>query len=331
MNKSRPNGIYAELISGYVEYKRSLGYKMEDTEERLRSLDSLATERGERGGISKGLFDAWAKPRPMESESSRYGRISIFRGFSSYLRYLGYDSYIPKLPKYRSVFTPHIYTKAEMSAIFTECDKLTVSRRYMYSCKCAMPALVRMLYGTGIRIGEAVGLTHGDVDLANGVLALRGCKNGQDRIVPLSLSLREVCKDYVAYKLSLGLGVEPHDTFFTAPDGSPCKPATVYEQFRAVLLRAGIGHGGRGEGPRLHDLRHTFCVNSLVKMSESGQDLYYSMPVLMTYMGHQSLDATNRYVRMTQEMYPGLISQVDETYKYVFPEIWGPLEDCETL
>lgn len=329
MNKSRNYGIYADHIARYIDYKRSLGFKMEDVDERLRRFDRLTMERGEATvGISKDLFDAWSIPLPMESETNRYSRISILKGFSSYLQLMGYESYVPsRLPKYRSCFTPHIYTKAEMAAIFRECDKMTVRRHYMYSCKCVMPALVRMLYGTGIRIGEALKLTHGDVNLGDGVLTLRECKNGQDRIVPASLSLREVCKDFVAYKQTQGLGVESGDTFFTAPDGRPCKAGTIYELFRAVLLRAGIGHGGRGKGPRLHDLRHTFCVNALVKMSESGQDLYYSMPVLMTYMGHQSLEATNRYVRITEEMYPGLLRQVDEAYRYVFPDIGVSLED----
>lgn len=333
MNKSRNHGIYAELIARYIDHKRSLGFKMEDTKERLRRFDRLTIDRGESSiGISKDLFDAWSCPFPLESECTRSGRVSILKGFSAYLQLMGYDSYVPpRNPKYRSTFTPHIYTKQEMAAIFRECDKMTVCRHYMHSSKCVMPVLVRVLYGTGIRIGEAVRLTHGDVDLDIGVLTLHECKNGQDRIVPMSLSLREVCKDYVAFKLSLGLGVGRLDTFFTAADGRPCHPSTVYEHFRAILHRAGIGHGGRSKGPRLHDLRHTFCVNALVKMSEAGQDLYYSMPVLMTYMGHKTLAATNRYVRITQEMYPGLLKQVDEAYKYVFPEIGVSLEEEDGL
>ncbi|MDD4591576.1 MAG: hypothetical protein PHG06_14285 [Parabacteroides sp.] len=62
-------------------------------------------------------------------------------------------------------------------------------------------------------------------------------------------------------------------------------------------------------------------MNALVQMSETGQDLYHSMPVLMTYIGHQSLEATNCYVRLTEEMYPNLLQKVDEAYRYVFPEI----------
>ena len=325
--KTSNYGIYADLIRQYIEYKRSLGVKMEDTDERLRRFDTLTIERKEsKIGISKELFDAWSNPFPEESACNRYGRMSILRGFSAYLRLIGHDSYIPKMPKYLSTFTPHIYTQQEIESIFKECDKLFVRRKYMYSQVCVMPALIRTLYATGIRIGEAVRLKHKDVDLDTGHLVLYECKNGRDRVVPFSLSLREVLRDYVVYKQSQMAGTAFDDYFFTAPDGRPCNTGTIYEIFRTVLFRAGISHGGRGKGPRLHDLRHTFCVNAFVKMSEAGQDLYHSMPIIMTYMGHQSVAATNRYVRLTSEMYPDILQKVDEAYRYIFPEIVSSVE-----
>jgi len=320
--KTGNHGIYAGLIRQYIEYKRSLGFKMEDIDERMRRFDTLTIERNEREiGISRALFDAWSQPLSEESACNRYSRISILRGFSSYLQLIGYNSYIPPMPKYRSTFTPHIYTNKEIESIFEACDKLFLRRRYMYSQVCVMPALIRTLYATGIRIGEAVRLKHRDIDLDTGYLTLHECKNGRDRVVPFSLSLREVCRDYVLFKQSMMTGTEPDDYFFASPDGQPCQEATVYEIFRTVLFRAGISHGGRGKGPRLHDLRHSFCVKTLARMSEAGHDLYYSMPIIMTYMGHQSIEATNRYVRLTAEMYPNMLNKVNEAYRYLFPEI----------
>ena len=324
------HGIYADLIKQYIAHKRSLGYKMEDIEERLGAFDRLTIDRKETViGITKDLYEAYAQHRPMESRYNLYGRLSMIKSFSRYLQLMGYGSYIPVLPKCRSTFTPHIYTKSEMSAIFHECDKLYVARHYTYSMKCMMPALIRLLYGTGIRIGEALKLKNADVDLQQGLIMLRECKNGQDRLLPLSLSVREICKDYAAYKLRCGLQAKPDRSFFTSPDGHSPAESTIYKLFQTVLIRAGIHYEGGKKGPRLHDLRHTFCVNALVKMSETGQDLYYSMPVLMTYMGHKSLSATNRYVRLTEEMYPGLLKQVDAAHKYVFPDIGVNLEEEE--
>lgn len=316
------HGIYAGLIGEYAAYKRALGFKMEETEERLARFDRLTIERGETViGITKELFDQWGKIAPLESNVNRYSRTSILKGFSAYLQLKGYDSYIPKMPPYKSTFKPHIYTRNEISAIFREADKLYCHRRYTKSIKCVMPCLVRLLYSTGIRVGEALKLTHSDVCLDDGTLLLRECKNGTDRLVPMSLSMREIVRDYWTYKQSLGLRCAPEDPFFTSADGAPCTAGTVYQIFRMLVYRAGLPHGGRSKGPRVHDLRHTFCVNALVAMAEAGMDLYTSMPILMTYVGHKSLSATNRYVRITEEMYPKLISKVDETYRYVFPEI----------
>ena len=252
MAKTPCTGPFAPLIAQYVSYRRSLGFKMRDTEERLRRFDNLAKEMDVPGGaIPKFLIDEWLKPANAESDYNRTTRASVIRGFSSYLCLLGYDSYVPRLPRQRSVFTPHIFTSRELAAIFRECDRLSNTRRYTYSIYSAMPTLIRMLYGTGIRIGEAVSLRHRDVDLTKGALLLKETKNGCERLVPMSLSLREVCKDYVAFKQSHGISVEAEDIFFTTYDGSRGSlPATVYEIFRTVLQRAGIPHGGRSRGPR---------------------------------------------------------------------------------
>lgn len=332
MNKTFNHGIYTDLIKQYIAYKRSLGFKMDDTEERLRRFDRLTVSRGETSiGISKELFDEWSIPFPEESEVNRYSRISILRQFSSYLQIIGHNSYIPKLPRYKSTFTPYIFTKVEIESIFQASDILFLKRKYMYSQICVMPTLLRMLYGTGLRVGEALNLKHRDVNLDKGYLVLRTTKNGRDRLVPISQSLMEVCKDYYIYKQKQLIDIGPGTYFFTALNGSRCRPCTVYEHFRTVLYKAGISHKGRGTGPRLHDLRHTFCVNALLKMSEAGMDLYCSMPILSTYIGHQSIEATDKYVRLTSEMYKDLLDKVNIAYKYVFPEIGIEESDFKSL
>jgi len=77
--------------------------------------------------------------------------------------------------------------------------------------------------------------------------------------------------------------------------------------------------------------RHTMCCNALLKMSEAGMDLYYSMPILSTYIGHQSIEATNKYVRLTSEIYPNLLNKVNAAYKYIFPEIGIDASDFESF
>ena len=95
----------------------------------------------------------------------------------------------------------------------------------------------------------------------------------------------------------------------------------VYKAFRKFLWKAGISHGGKGKGPRLHDLRHSFCVHTLARQAKDGIDVYIALPVLSTYVGHGSVGATQRYVRLTAEAYPDLIEKASQTCSYVIPEV----------
>jgi len=95
----------------------------------------------------------------------------------------------------------------------------------------------------------------------------------------------------------------------------------VGKWFKQCLAKATIPHVGRNHLPRIHVLRHTFAVTSLANMAEAGIDLYASLPILSTYLGHQSLEATNHYVRLTANMHPDLIKDVDMICLDVFPKI----------
>lgn len=320
--------MYDTLISEYIKYKISLGYKMTGIEGKLKQFDKYASERQDGDiGITKSTAEEWAIPFPNETDYNRYLRISALRGFSLYLQLIGYNSYLPSLPKCKSTFTPYIFTKAEIAKIFQECDRLTLVKICKTSVKCVMPALIRLLYGTGIRISEATKLKHSDVNLDEGFLHLKDCKNRQDRLVPLSLSVREVCRDYIEYKRNIGISINENTPFFTSALGQSVTPASISFLFRTVLYRAGIPLRGAKTGPRLHDLRHTFCVNALLQLTEKGFDLYCSMPILMAYMGHKSIASTNKYVRLTEEMYPDLIKKIDNVYNNIFPNMASTIED----
>ncbi|AFM41530.1 site-specific recombinase XerD [Desulfosporosinus acidiphilus SJ4] len=316
---SRYKGIYAILIKQYIDLKRNLGYKFKDAESTYYIFDQFTIRNGETEiGITKELADKWAVKRPNESDSTCYKRVMYLIQFSSFLNDSGYPSYIPRLPKaYKSTFTPYIFSKEEMRSVFAASERLKLDN-FMDSAVNVIPALLRMLYGTGIRIGEAVSLKVKDVNLTEQYLIIRKSKNGKDRMIPFSDSLANVCRQY---RDSLQVVQGPEDYFFVKRNGRRCNPKAIYEWFRKVLWEAGIPHGGKGQGPRLHDIRHVFSVHSLAAMAKAGLDLYYSLPILSEYLGHQSLEATEKYVRLTSEMYPEIISNVNNICAYAFPEV----------
>ena len=160
-------------------------------------------------------------------------------------------------------------------------------------------------------------LRNKDVNLDDSYLVIRDSKNGKERMIPISDSLSEVCKKYQKHRDLLPFSLSENSRFFVSLNGKICGCDIVYRWFQKVLRKAGIPRDDHG--PRLHDLRHTFSVHALAMMAETGVDLYCSLPILSTYLGHQSLEATNSYVRLTAEMYPGLLKDVDMICLNVFP------------
>ena len=139
----------------------------------------------------------------------------------------------------------------------------------------------------------------------------------KDRVVPMSDSLLKLCREYSDRHNDNRLS----DSYYFSPNGTRrYSPQTIYNRFRDVLFYSGIPHRGKGKGPRLHDLRHTFAVHSLRQLSERGEDLYTVLPVLSEYMGHSSVSSTQYYLRLTAEVYPDMIKKVDSSFGDIYPE-----------
>lgn len=311
--------IMAPMFQDYIDFKRSLGYKM-DNYYQLLGFDKFLNDNDYRKiGFDKDIYDNWSVKRPGEKGATLYKRTVAVKNFSIYLNHLGYSSYVPRVPKNcKSTFIPYIFTEDEISRFFKACDSMICSGYYYQSTYAIYPALFRLLYGTGLRISEALSIKLQDMDLEEGHLVIHETKNGEERIIPFSLSLQKVLKQY---KVMYRDKVSGSDYFFVKRNGQRCKSSTVYENFRKVLHSAGISHGGKDYGPRLHDLRHSFSVHSLAKIASEGLDIYYCLPILSKYLGHKSLEATERYVRLTSEMYPELIDDMNSLCAYVFPEV----------
>ena len=141
-------------------------------------------------------------------------------------------------------------------------------------------------------------------------------KNDNSRLVPMSQSLSGRVADYLsAHGYPEGEPVFQHD------GGKQFSTNTAYDWFRQTLWKAGIPHRGRGKGPRLHDVRHTFAVHSLQAAVEAGTDPNAFLPLLCTYLGHRRLSATERYLRLTAEAYPSVIKAMDGIMDKIIPEV----------
>ena len=116
---------------------------------------------------------------------------------------------------------------------------------------------------------------------------------------------------------------KPEDYYFPALRGKPMTVANVYKNFRKFLWGARISHGGRGRGPRIYDFRHTHAVHCLKKWVIQNKDLSAYLPILKTYMGHDSFEETAYYLRLTADVFPDITSKLETRYAGIIPELEG--------
>lgn len=312
-------GVFAELLERFVAHKHSLGFKYETEADELYRFSKFSTLfQMTEPTLTKELVQDWCTKRPNEGIKNCRRRAYPVRQFGIYLNSIGYDAYIapPDMNARSYTFIPYIFTSGEMERIFANSDRLCPHPNS--TTHLIMPVILRMLYSCGLRISEAVSLQNKHVNLQEGILEIKNSKLGKDRLVPMSESMTQICRQYyqILHKYS-----SLEDYFFMKADRKPITRDNVYRRFRGILWESGISHGGKGNGPRVHDLRHSFSVHSLKRAVDRGIDVYCALPILSTYLGHASVTATEQYVRLTADAFPDIRATLDRYCGHVIPEV----------
>jgi integrase len=238
----------------------------------------------------------------------------------------GVACFIPKPPKCsqsKDGFSPYIFTHKQIADIFEKSLELRLINQNKQTALICVPSVLRLLYSTGLRISEALSIRNEDIKFDKGYILIRKTKNGAERIVPMHDSLKTNLLQYKSFRDTVPVdGInEPDYWFFISTNGAACSDKAITWWYQQLLEQCGIPYMGGHRGPRVHDLRHTFAVHSLMQMVRVGIDLYTSLPIISTCLGHKSVAATEKYVRLTSEMYPELVTQCSESYLFVYPKI----------
>jgi len=314
------HGPFAEHLRNYLAEKRALGFKYIEQERFMREIDNLSLDCDCSNGLPKELVMAYIEKKPHWSQATHRHKVLITRRIAMYLRNNGIAAYLCDekcVTKDSGSFKPYIFTRRQIESIFRQADN--ISPRGSVNSNLFYPVILRMLYGCGLRISEAVSLKIKDVDLSEGVLYIYDSKHNKDRLIPMDESLTAYCRKYAEMTHTVYMD---DDYFFKSPRGGKYAIQTVYHYFRGLIWKCGISHGGRiNGGPRLHDVRHTFCVHSLHQFLENGVPHKAALPVLSAYMGHSSLDSTGRYLRLTAEAFPDLTSQIEDAHGHIIPDL----------
>jgi len=314
--------VFAEDFHNYIAYKRAQGIKFEAGASALTLFDRFLFESDVKEPIlTKEIAESYTLLIPSEKITTQQTRLCCVRQLALYLQKIGKTTYMPSPQKYLvpNDFVPYIFTHRQMERLFCNADIFPVCA-YNPNKHIIVPVLLRMLYGCGLRISEAMNLCVEDVDLENGVLRILDAKFEKDRLVPVTPSQLEIYRNYYNQIHANN----NHKYFFPGCFKEKMDKQTFYWAFRELLGQIGIKHMGKGRGPRVHDLRHTFAVHSLESLVQQGLDIYTTFPILATYLGHKNISATGKYLRLTTELFPQITKAVENACNIIFPEV---LED----
>jgi integrase len=284
----------AESIQDYLALRRSLGFKLRDVGARLTEFASFMAQR-QAEHITTELALEWAQ-QPRRSQPAHWAqRLADVRGFARHHMASDPATEVPApglLPFRPRRARPYLYSTEEIARLLAQALQLPpvsgLRPRTYY-------ALLGLLSVTGMRIGEALRLRLIDVDLDAGVLTVRGTKFGKSRLVPIHPSTCEVmagyrrcCADY--------LGDRQASHFFVTHTGHPLDIGDVHRTFYRLSRAIGLRGPTDSHGPRLHDFRHRFAVETLMNWYRSAEDIERRLPVLSTYLGHVHVADTYWYL-----------------------------------
>jgi integrase len=310
----------APLLRAFLLDKNARGFSYKREVFHLQQLDRfLVRARLKEAALPRRLVERWLSSTLHRRPSTHRKRVVFVRQLATFLRLHGRPAYWPLLPlkprkEHRSA--ARIFSRDEMRSILQAADRLPYVLRSPKR-HLVMPELFRLLYGCGLRVGEALRLTVADVDLSEGVLKIEQGKFRRDRLVPLAPALRRRLQKYCK---SLGPR-KPLDILFPSPrGGGQYNIGSIYSAFRKLLKACGIAHGGRGRGPRLHEIRHTMAVHRLEAWYRAGDDLNAKLPLLATYLGHRTTVGTAAYLQLTQALFTDVVMRLESVVGSVIPE-----------
>lgn len=323
--------ILANEITSYLEL-RTLSVSKNSVSNDRRSLTALDQYLDIHNFSSKDLTEeilsGWISSISGKSKAVR-DKIGAVRNFVKYLNSMGNHSFLPELPKKKSDYIPYIYSDEEVLRIMHCADNLTPKNSKICSpfFRLKIPMFIRILYGCGTRLEETVALQRKDIDFKNGTLFLRTTKFSKERLIPIHDSLLTILERYC-----LVLGVMDQPDAYLFPGKKACTHYTSRQMehwFTEILKMTGIDQRNRKPNERgacLHCFRHLFVLKSMQQMEASGHSVDMNDLLLPTYLGHESLIDTDKYMRFSGVQVPeslnafetftaGLIPQVEVTYE----------------
>jgi integrase/recombinase XerD len=311
----------------YLALRRGLGFKLSRNETRLRQfLTFLSRRKAER--ITNQLALQFATADARLTQRTMAMRLSAVRGFARYLSGDDPRTEVPPfdlLPSKSTRVTPYLYTEEEIARILRAARRYPSWNRFpgpwWHRCQgWSWYCFFALLALSGMRVSEARNLRDDDVDWKEGVLTIRQAKFAKSRLVPLHPTMLGALQTFIRHRDRFFAKVRPHlkpQRLFVSSCGTPLAIATPGYVFRSISRQIGLRGAHQRRGPRIHDLRHRFAVDTLVRWYRRGEDVDRLLPVLSTYLGHTNVSGTYWYLRCTPELMAAASDRLERRWEGV--------------
>jgi integrase/recombinase XerD len=303
-----------ESIQDYLALRRSLGFNLRDAGIALSKFAAFLEARGA-AHLTTQLALQWAQQNPSAQPSTWAQRLGHVRSFARHHIASDPQTEIPPpglLPFRPRRARPYLYSEEEIERLLScalDLPPIDGLRPWTYHC------LLGLLSVAGLRIGEAIRLKIEDANLQEGLLTIRGTKFGKSRLVPIHRSTQEVLAQYRTRRERFLAGRNTSSSFFVTSRGNHLDIGDIHRTFYKLSRRIGLRAANASHGPRLHDFRHRFAVQTLLRWYRSGEDVERRLPVLSTYLGHVHVADTYWYLSGCPELMGQAVARLEQRWE----------------
>lgn len=310
-----------KLLEEFMEERHALGYSYKTGEKTIRRFlsDYVAPKNGEIEFTKEYVLEHIQR-EPNQCNNTVLRKIEAINCFLKFAVRKGIPAFLitrEYRPKENRNFKARIFTDDEIDRILAAADSYPFTKQSPYR-HYQLPVMLRILINCGLRLSELLNLRVCDVDMEERIFTIKGTKFYKSRLVPFSDVVYEALSVYFSQIPPL----KNDDSLFGSPRRTGGYTISGFHTiFHTILHNAKIPYGGRGKGPRPHDIRHTFAVHCLNNWVLTGEDLTAALPVLSRYLGHINIKGTQKYLQLTAQMYPDISAKMENKFGELIPEL----------
>lgn len=288
----------SDMVEDYLAVRRSLGFKLSGYGRLLGDFVAYLDAAGATTVTAEAAM-AWAVQPKHATPKWCSTRLSVARGFASHLHAFDPTAEVPPvglIGRGQRRTEPHIYSDDELVALMGQAHTLAPRFR-----GATYETLIGLLVVTGMRPGEPLRLDRGDIDWAGCIVRVVGSKWGKSRDVPVQPGTLQALGRYARAR-DRAWPQHRSDSFFVSTAGTRLAISDVDRTFARLRQQAGITWPAGRRAPRLHDVRHTFAVKTVIRWYREGIDVEAHLPLLTTFLGHANPSHTFWYLSATPEL-----------------------------